>query len=503
MESANQFKIGPVHRLSWNRVGIIAAVACLSFSLVGCYSLRPSSGGGQAEFDGSRETDPSDIALPDGYHIQVIAKGLTFPTGACFDDQGRLHVVESGYSYGEVWTTPRLLRIEQDGGNTQIAAGARNGPWTGVAFHEGAFFVAEGGVLEGGRILRITPEGDIKAIVDGLPSFGDHHTDGPVVSPDGWIYFGQGTASNSGVIGEDNLKFGWLKRHPEFHDVPGHDIKLAGRNFTTKSLLSASKGGKVQTGAFLPFGTASQTNQTIRGQVKSSGAILRVRPDGSGLQLVAWGFRNPFGLSFSQNGKLYATDNGYDDRGSRPVWGTADVLWEVRQGTWYGWPDYSAGEPLTMKKFKPPGKPQPQFLLAEHPNRPPQPVARFAVHSSADGLDVSRSEQFGYVGEAFVALLGDEAPAVGKVLHPAGFKVVRVNLETGTVEDFAVNKGKQNGPASKIGTRGLERPVAARFNPSGDALYVVDFGVMLHDRKGAKPQPGTGVVWKIAKGGQR
>ena len=465
----------------------------------GCYSMRPSSGGGQTEFDGTRELNPADIALPDGYRVEIFAKGLTFPAGATFDGEGRLHVVESGYAYGEIWTTPRLLRVESNGRLTKVAEGGKNGPWTGVAFHDGNFFVAEGGTMEGGRILRISPDGEIKAIVDGLPSFGDHHTDGPAVSRDGWIYFGQGTASNSGVIGEDNAKFGWLKRKPQFHDIPGEDITLAGHNFETKNVLAPDERGKVETGGFVPFGQKTEENQVIRGQVKCSGAILRARPDGSDLQLVAWGFRNPFGLAFDASGQLFATDNAFDDRGSRPVWGTADVLWRVEQGKWYGWPDFSAGEPVTSGKFKPPGKEQPKFLLAKHPGKPPAPVALLGVHSSADGLDFSRGDQFGYEGEAFVALLGDQAPDVGKTLHPVGFKVVRVNLDRGTVEDFAVNKGKQNGPASKIGGGGLERPIAVRFSPEGDALYVVDFGVMLQEKSGAKPQQGTGVIWRMVK----
>jgi glucose/arabinose dehydrogenase len=237
----------------------------------------------------------------------------------------------------------------------------------------------------------------------------------------------------------------------------------------------------------------------IKGAVKCSGSVLRVHPDGSDLQKVAWGFRNPFGLAFSPEGQLYVTDNGYDERGSRPVWGAADLLWRVDAGEWYGWPDYSAGEPLTWKKFKAPHKAQPQFILAKHPNKPPEPIARFAVHSSADGFDFSRSEKFGHPGEAFVAILGDEAPSTGKILHAAGFKVVRVDVKKGVIEDFAVNKGKHNGPASKIGGGGLERPVSVKFNREGDALYLVDFGVILQDQAGAHPQQGTGVIWKIRK----
>jgi glucose/arabinose dehydrogenase len=228
-----------------------------------------------------------------------------------------------------------------------------------------------------------------------------------------------------------------------------------------------------------------------------------VRPGGEDLQLVAWGFRNPFGLAFSPGGQLYATDNGYDERGSRPVWGAADVLWKVQSGVWYGWPDFSAGEPVNTEHFDAPGKHQPKFLLAEHPNAPPKPITKFGVHSSANGLDFSRSEHFGHVGEAFVALFGDQSPSVGKLLHPVGFKVVRVNVENGWVEDFAVNRGPKNGPASKMKGDGLERPVAVRFNSAGDALYVVDFGVLLEDKKGAHPQQNTGVIWKITRRGKQ
>ena len=93
------------------------------------------------------------------------------------------------------------------------------------------------------------------------------------------------------------------------------------------------------------------------------------------------------------------------------------------------------------------------------------------------------------------------APKVGKVLAPVGFKVVRVDVTTGRIEDFMVNRGRDNGPASRVGGNGLERPVAARFDPRGTALYVVDFGVMTMTEKGPAPREGTGVLWRITKGG--
>lgn len=480
------------------RFYLIACLAALSIS--SCYFMHSSSGGGEAKWKAPRQINPKDIAILKGYTIEPVASGLTFPTGITFDESGQAYVVESGYSYGEVFTTPRLLRLEAGGKTTTIAKGQNNGPWTSVFFYKGNFYVAEGGELEGGKILKITPDGKVSELVKGLPSLGDHHTNGAIVGEDGYIYFGQGTATNSAVVGEDNAKFGWLKRKPDFHDIPCRDITLTGENFESKNILSPASKEEVATGAFSSYGTPTKKGQVIKGKIPCSGSIMRIPLGGGSLELIAWGFRNPFGLAFSPQGQLFVTENAYDDRGSRPVWGAGDVLWAVEKDKWYGWPDYSAGDPLTNKDFTPPGEKELKFLIENHPASPPKPVAILGVHSSSNGFDFSRSSSFGFIGDAFIAQFGDQAPTVGKVLNPVGFKVVRVNIKTGDIEDFAVNNSKDNGPASILGSGGLERPVAVRFNPKGDALYVVDFGVLMMTKQGASPQMNTGVIWRITKG---
>jgi putative heme-binding domain-containing protein len=44
------------------------------------------------------------------------------------------------------------------------------------------------------------------------------------------------------------------------------------------------------------------------------GGILRVRPDGSGLQVVAGGFRGPVGLAFDRQWNLFSNDNDHESR---------------------------------------------------------------------------------------------------------------------------------------------------------------------------------------------
>lgn len=477
------------------RYALPALVAFVALAVAGCMPLLPSQGGGQTAFEGPRHVDPADVALPDGYRIEVVADGLTFPTGLAFDDRGRPHVLESGYAYGEVITTPRLSRLEPDGSRTLVARGD-DPPWNGVAHHDGAFFVA-GGTFEGGSVLRIGEDGEITTLLRDLPSLGDHHTNGPAIGPDGRVYVGQGTATNAGVVGPDNADFGWLHRHPDFHDVPCRDVTLAGVNHAAGNPLRP-EGGRTVTGAFLPFDTPSRPGQVIRGELPCTGAILSVDARGGEPELVAWGLRNPFGLAWSPGGELYVLENSYDERGSRPVFGTGDPLWRIEPGTWYGWPDFHAGLPLTDgDRFAPPGGRTPGFLLAEHPNPPPAPAAVLGVHSSSNGLDFAGAS-FGHEGQAFVAQFGDMAPGVGKVLAPVGFRIVRVDPTTGVVHDFAVNTDP-TGPASRVGGGGLERPVSVRFSPDGTELWVVDFGVMTTTDAGPLPWPETGVVWRIVR----
>jgi glucose/arabinose dehydrogenase len=483
--------------------GSIAVALLVSGLLVGgCYrTLAGGQGGARSRHLAQRVPDAADVAVPAGYRAEVVAAGFTFPIGVAFDGEGRPVVLEAGYSYGEVFTVPRLVRVAPDGTRAVLLEGPKGGPWTGLIYRDGAFFVADGGQTRPGRILRIDEASkEVRELVTDLPTFGDHHTNGPALGPDGKLYFGTGTATNSGVVGIDNHQFGWLPRFPRFHDVPCEDLRLTGWTAETENPLTPGQEGKVRTGAFQPFGTHDA--QLVKGQVPCSGAVMRVGMEGGPPELVAWGFRNPFGLAFDAAGGLWVTDNGYDVRGSRPVWGSGDMLWKVEHGRWYGFPDHTEGHKLQLHADPGSGVEPPSPLLAEYPGEVPSPVARFGVHSSSNGLDLSPGAAFGYPGHVFVAQFGDLTPTTGKLFTPVGFRVVRVEPETGVIHTFATNRSG-SGPASALGDRGFERPTAVRFDPAGRCLYVVDFGVMAVTEKGPWPQQETGVLWRICRQGQQ
>lgn len=453
---------------------------------------------GKVEIPGPTDrvpVQPGDIALQSGYRLEPVVTGLTYPTSVTFDGAGNVYVGEAGYSYGPAKADGmgRILKVAGTGKVTEVARGFR-GPMTSITWRNGFFHVAEGAFP--GSILRVGMDGSREVLVQGLRSGGDHFTTEVVFDPAGMMYFGVGTFTNSAVVGLDNFLYGWLPDLPDQHDVPCRNIVLRGINFDSPdpfALVTTGQVRMVRTGAFKSFGVPSAPGEVVPGQLLCNGVIYRSNPDGSGLQPIADGLRNPFGLGFSPFGRLYAIDLGYDNRGSRPVDNAPDPMWEIVPGCWYGWPDYVGGEPVTNPMFKPPGKPQPQFVLAQHPPLAGRPVVQFAPHSSSMKFDFSTNPRFGFVGEAFVAQFGAAPPITGRPPGMPGFKVVRVNLQTRQVSDFLIIN--RPGP----GGTGPARPVDVKFDPSGENLYIVDFGMLEANLSGAIPWARSGALWKICQ----
>ncbi len=540
--------------------------------------------------------DAASAQVPAGYRVEIVLKDLTYPTCIAIDDAGVLYVAEGGYIYGDDAAPARIIRVRTDG-KKETAADQLNGPITDLLWHDNRLYISHRGkisVLEGSKV---------RDLVTGLPSLGDHHNNQLAVGPDGKIYFGQGTATNSGVVGLDNFKMGWLAKYPDVQDLPPKDIRVTKQAFATPDILTllagktghdghdakmsdqkkadhADHGAKpdpkngptdktpakhehddakkavdtppkkakeqakakdheghdkkakddakghqghdpkkemdtgkskphdmamsTKTYPFQAFGKTPPDDGALRGVLKANGTILRMNPDGSDLEVYAWGLRNPYGLRWGPDGKLYASDNGYDERGSRPIAHAPDFVWVIKQGAWYGFPDYVGGIPVTDARFKPANGPAPKFLMRDHPDAE-RPLLSLTHHAGAAQMDFSRDARFGFKGHMFLALVGDMNPITGHHDERSGFMVVRIDPAKPKAEPFFHAKKAALGPKELdyIVTTGPKRPVGVRFTPSGDALYVVDIGALAifstATGPAPRPFPRTGVVWRITR----
>ena len=406
--------------------------------------------------------------------LALYAGGFSFPTSLAFGSDGTAYVAESGLAFGGAAPGGRVWRIDRRGDRTLLAADLRP-PVTGLTAVDNGLLVSEGG--SPARISRLRLDGGRTTVLEGLPGPGNYHLNMAAEGPDGKLYFSQGAMTNTGVVGLDALTLGWLRRLPHAHDVPGYEIELAGINIETDNPLD---GGRVRTGGFVPFGSETKPGQRIPAAMPCTAAVMRCNPDGTNLELVAWGLRNAFGLGFV-DGRLLALDQGADDRGSRPVGNAPDALYEVHRGAWYGWPDYICGQPISDEQYVPERGPAPDFILANHAElpSPARPLARFPAHAAATKFDVDPA------GALIVALFGDEVPMTA----PAGGP--RVGRALARIDPT-------NWSYDLLDAKPISRPIDVRFDPDG-VLNILDFGRFEMRPDGIDAEPGTGAVWRVER----
>jgi hypothetical protein len=521
-------------------------------------------------------TLPPSIGLPPGFTASVFASGLNMPTGIAFLGNSvnfQVYVLESGHGLPSVcnddtaWPggqfaannpfTPDVLVFDKNGNKIGGPLGKPTAPGVGfqpsgpavdIAFElglaGGRLFAtdsnqathAHNGQNNSSRIVILNPTtGQVTPFITGLPT-GDHPTE-QLAFNGGFIYWSQGSTTNSGVVGLDN---GGGQNQS---DIPCQNITLSGNTF--------SSGGGVMTSGYSPFGVTHPGGTVIPAFFNSfTGAIRRGVCDGavlraplynpSAIQPYSWGYRNGYAIRFPPPGHplyggLLVGEDGPDERGARPSNGAPDVIQLARQnadGTpdYHGWPDRFGFLPSSQAVFNPVGgvsdddcnPPNPgcvpiRDVLAFPPQPITSPLAIEAADSSFTGIDfVPLSFVKGPVqtNAALYSLEGDfgfsatnataPAPEVGHEVKLINFNQPGQTTLALKIQNFARNVTGDQAFVTDI--NGFNRPTNIRFGPDSCA-YVVDYGAVrdlspdshyVGAANGPLVQiPGTGVIWKI------
>ena len=469
--------------------------------------------------------DRSIVEYPAGCTLVQILKGLNCPTAMCWNGNGDMLFAESGINGAE----PHIFGFHKDGSYFNIYPWKRTvsfyptgfvlyGPIGGMAADQSHIFISHRDRNDKGVITALGYDGTHNTLIADLPAQGDYGVTDVAVRK-GRIYFGIGTATNSGVVGLDNYDAGWLKRHPDVHDQiyspTNTPVKGQGFRFDTPNPWKGLFAGDLSvTGFFQAFGHSNESR--IRPVDKPNGAICSISIDGGDFKVEGFGLHNPRGIALDKNDRIFTTNDGMQLRGTRPVANDPDSLLRVSRDAWYGWPDYTTdGQPVSKEQYAPPlsmlvptgyrelsaliDQAASGLFLYQNFN-----VALYGIFPSLSGADkidfIPDTGPFKKLeGNIIVALSGDESPYVTpgvKLLGRQGFKVALVDTDNRVVKDFVRNTAGVPASAQPFGTVALERPCDVKVGPDG-AIYILDFGRM--DNNSATPRyyPGSGALFKL------
>ena len=362
-----------------------------------------------------------DITVPPGFTVSVFASGLNAPTGIAFlgnKKRFQVYVLESGHGLpspcndetvfpGSAATnpfTPDILVFDQNGNKiagplgkptdpTSTTGGTNvfqpHGPAIDIAFERGLqggrLFATDSnqsthqhnGQNNSSRVATVNPTtGAVTPFITALPT-GDHPTE-QLAFKDGWIYWSQGSTTNSGVVGLDNGS------GQNQSDIPCQDITLS------QNVFISSLSPLVETSGYSPFGTTSKGGtiaaffNSFTGQIRQGvcdGATLRANLNNPNIiQPVGWGHRNGYAIRFAPDdhplaGQLLVGEDGADERGARPSFGAPEVLsidQQNRDGTpvYHGWPDRYGFLAASQAVFNPVGGPSDDLCAFDATNPP-------------------------------------------------------------------------------------------------------------------------------------
>lgn len=304
-----------------------------------------------------------------------------------------------------------------------------------------------------------------KELINNIPNSGDYK-DLKLKVYDGILYAAIGAATNSGVVGPDNV---WLKDNPFIYDMSPKKIILKGQNFQSN-----------KTGAFSPYNTSNVKGQIISEHFPGNSSIIAINLKTKNAKTFAYGIRNVKGMDTTSKGILVGTVGGMEDRGLRPVKGDSDYVFNIESGKWYGFPDYSGGDPIDSPKFSKGVKSKLSFILDKQPTtNPPAPIYESKYVASLGALAVDKE---GCIGEKDSIYFYDNKEKTINFLDDQGVcrKVASFNNES-NITSLKFNKNELLVLDSRNGTLSSISSVSIDKNSSGNniMIYIMFSGITI------------------------
>jgi glucose/arabinose dehydrogenase len=244
--------------------------------------------------------------------------------------------VPEGVTTKDIIKTP--ASNDKENPDIEVIAENLDIPWEIAFLPTGEMLVTE----RPGTLLKIGENREVVEEISGVEHVGEGGLMGLALHPNflenNYIYLYLTSRDESGLINRVE------------------SYKLQGNSLSDKKLiLKGIKGAQYHDGGRIKFGpdgklyiTTGDAGDTSLAQDTSSlnGKILRINPDGSipednpfGNEVYSYGHRNPQGLVWDNEGRLWATEHGPSGLQSG-----YDELNLIEKGSNYGWPDIRGDE---------------------------------------------------------------------------------------------------------------------------------------------------------------
>ncbi|UZP02743.1 hypothetical protein JW813_13650 [Clostridium botulinum] len=191
----------------------------------------------------------------------------------------------------------------------------------------------------------------LEVILKGIPTNGEN-IDRNLIIKDSYLLLSIGAATNSGIAESNGeMDFGKIP-----YDKSPINIVLNGENY-----------GQEKTGAYMPYTNSSIRGQKISAEKFGNASVVKVDLKTNKTSLYACGIRNVTGWDLDSNNNLIAIVGGMEEKGLRPIKRDFDYLYKLKEENWYGWPDFSGGDPISSPRFNDENKLTP--IISNPPNK--------------------------------------------------------------------------------------------------------------------------------------
>ncbi|GAB6169452.1 PQQ-dependent sugar dehydrogenase [Clostridium carnis] len=313
--------------------------------------------------------------LTNKYNLNIIHKNIDWSISVkgCegaksfdFDDNGNLYIAFKD-----------TIRIVNSDGKDKVIIKENNFDILDIIYYNNKLYIATGS-----RIVEYNCQNnESKELISNIPNLGINKEINLLIEND-ILYFSVGSNTNSGIA----------EKKEAAYDLPTNSWILTGNNY-----------GEGKTGPFVPYGNSVEKGEKVEVKKIGNAAVLSYDLNLNEVNLYSHGIRNIKGWDTDNEGNIKAIVGGMEDKEPRAVKDDKDYIYEIKKDTWYGWPDYSGGDPITSPRFSDGTKID--FLLENHPDK--TPLAPSYQHKEGQSLMGLAIDKEGKIFEKNTIVFGD------------------------------------------------------------------------------------------------